>query len=370
MKILFFYIFRRFWWNFFAFSLGFMLLIFLIDFIETSYQLSKRLEFSAVDFVQISLLKMPELYTEILPFLVLFTAVAVYRRFILDSEIDVFRSAGISAWQFLSPAVIGAGIIGMVNLLLLSTIAIKTTTMAEAMKDQLEYKSNSNIVQQQVISWRTWLHDVIDGESYIFDIINISPTAADLSRLKIQVMDIRVQNSDGKLQRQIKANNIDINSSNWLLPNAVIIDYVKGEQRKVENYVLSTNFTPSKLVQNALPADFLNFFQLVDAIKTGKENGAKITPYLLHALSKLSEVVLFVSLASIGGTLALRHRRRGGGMWVLAMSVGAGFAVWVLSEVILTLGIEEKIPVLAASLLPALLASFVALLLILYREEG
>lgn len=370
MKILFFYIFKRFWLAFIALSFGFMMLIFLIDFIETSYRLSKRLEFSALDFLQISALKMPELYTEILPFLVLFASVAIFRRFINDSELDVFRSAGVSAWQFLSPAVMGAFIIGVFNLLILSNIAIRSSTLSEAISDQLRGVQTQNTNQQQVISSQVWLHDIIGEEFYTFDLMNISPAKANLSEIKIQSMDIRIQNSQGELQRQIQAKNVTIDDARWILKNPVIIDYTQNQKQLIPELVLITHFSPEKLVQSALSAEFLNFFQLIKSIKTAKQSGLNSDQYLLYALNKVSNIILLIALAIIGGTLALRHKRRGGGTLVLVLSISSGFLVWIFSAIMLTLGMDAKIPVFAAALLPALLAFFVAILLILYREEG
>ncbi len=370
MRILFFYIFKRFWLIFTALSFGFMMLIFLIDFIETSYRLSKRLEFSALDFVQISALKMPELYTEVLPFLVLFTSVAVYRRFISDSELDIFRSAGISAWQFLSPAIASACILGILNLLVLSDIAIKSSTMSEAITDQLRTQQSKTIDTEQVISSQVWLHDTIDGEFYTFDIMNIAPAKANLSVIKIQSMDIRVQNAQGEIQRQIQANNVIIDDARWVLKNPIIIDYTQNQKQQVSKLILDTHFSPKELAQSALSAEFLNFFQLLESIRTARQSGLNSDQYLLYALNRLSDIILFVALAMIGGTLALRHKRRGGGTLVLVSSISSGFLVWIFSAIMLTLGIDGKVPVFAAALLPAILALFVAILLILYREEG
>lgn len=347
-----------------------MMLIFLIDFIETSYRLSKRLDFSAINFVQVSILKMPELYTEILPFLILFTSVAVYRKFINDSELDVFRSAGISAWQFLKPAATGACILGVLNLLIFSDIAIRSSTMSEAITDQLRAKQSENVDKKQIISSQVWLHDTIDGEFYTFDIINIAPAKANLSVIKVQSMDIRVQNTQGALKRQIQANDIIIDSAKWVLKDPTIIDYAQNQKRQLPELILNTHFSPKELAQSALSAEFLNFFQLIKSIKIAQNSGLNADQYLLFALNKLSNIILFIALALIGGTLALRHKRRGGGTLVLVSSVSSGFLVWTFSAIMLTLGIDGKMPVFAAALLPAIVAFFVAILLILYREEG
>src|ERR1700748_82158 len=61
---------------------------------------------------KISLLRVPQLTERIMPFSVLVGAMSCYLALSRRLELVVARSAGISAWQFVAPAVIAAFLFG------------------------------------------------------------------------------------------------------------------------------------------------------------------------------------------------------------------------------------------------------------------
>ena len=79
--------------------------IFLVNVLE----LIKRTHDQNVPFamiLQMALLKLPQVGQKALPFTVLLGTVLTYTRFTRTQELTVMRSAGVSVWQFLMPALL------------------------------------------------------------------------------------------------------------------------------------------------------------------------------------------------------------------------------------------------------------------------
>src|ERR1700742_5028532 len=94
--------------------LGIFILIVLVDYIELMRRASDVPNLSAWVVAKTSFFGVPQLTERLLPFSVLVGAMACYLMLSRRNELVVARSAGMSAWQFVAPAVIvsfGLGII-------------------------------------------------------------------------------------------------------------------------------------------------------------------------------------------------------------------------------------------------------------------
>src|SRR5262245_6119159 len=92
---------------------GILLLVVLVDYVEMTRQASRVPNASAFVVAQISLFRVPQITERIIPFAVLVGAMTCYLSLSRRLELVVARSAGISAWQFIAPAVLVALVIGV-----------------------------------------------------------------------------------------------------------------------------------------------------------------------------------------------------------------------------------------------------------------
>ena len=60
-----------------------------------------------------SLLRVPSILEQTLPFAVLFGAMGAFLALSRRLELVVARASGVSAWQFLTPAILIAGVLGI-----------------------------------------------------------------------------------------------------------------------------------------------------------------------------------------------------------------------------------------------------------------
>ncbi|MBW8853425.1 MAG: LptF/LptG family permease, partial [Bradyrhizobium sp.] len=94
-----------------VFASIFVLLV-LVDYIEMVRKTSGLIGASAITIAQTSLYRVPQLLEKLMPFCVLIGAMTCYLALSRRLELVVARAAGVSAWQFISPALASAIILG------------------------------------------------------------------------------------------------------------------------------------------------------------------------------------------------------------------------------------------------------------------
>ena len=93
--------------------LGIFALVALIDYIELMRRSSDIAHVSALLVAKTSFYRVPQVTERILPFCVLIGAMSCYLNLSRRLELVVARAAGISAWQFIAPALVVAFLLGV-----------------------------------------------------------------------------------------------------------------------------------------------------------------------------------------------------------------------------------------------------------------
>src|SRR5271157_2694676 len=88
-------------------------LIYMVDFVEMLRRASDIPNAGAGLVALLSLLRTPAVSEQVMPFAVLFGAMASFINLTRKLELVVARAAGVSVWQFLTPPLLGALAIGL-----------------------------------------------------------------------------------------------------------------------------------------------------------------------------------------------------------------------------------------------------------------
>lgn len=158
------YIARQFMLWFFSFLgtlTGIILLVSTVDLLD---RLAGK-EGSLALVLRMALLKLPYLAMEVMPFTVLFAAIAVFWRLTRSNELVVTRAAGVSVWQFLLPVAGVAMAIAVVSVLAINPVA-------SAMLGRFEQLESTHLRNQAstlaVSNSGLWLRQAdSDGQSVI-----------------------------------------------------------------------------------------------------------------------------------------------------------------------------------------------------------
>src|ERR1700675_4806920 len=93
---------------------GVFALIALIDYIELMRRNSDVQNLSSLLAVKTSLYRVPQVAERIMPFCILIGAMSSYLSLSRRLELVIARAAGMSAWQFIMPAIIAAFLFGVI----------------------------------------------------------------------------------------------------------------------------------------------------------------------------------------------------------------------------------------------------------------
>ena len=96
-----------------VFASIFVLLV-LVDYIEMVRKTSGLATASAIMVAETSLFRVPQLLEKMMPFCILIGAMTCYLALSRRLELVVARAAGVSAWQFIAPALASAIVLGIV----------------------------------------------------------------------------------------------------------------------------------------------------------------------------------------------------------------------------------------------------------------
>src|SRR5262245_62873219 len=92
---------------------GTLVLTAMIDYLELLRRSADIKDISALVIAQITLFLVPVITERVMPFAVLVGAMFCYLNLSRRLELVVARAAGISAWQFITPAIVIAALIGI-----------------------------------------------------------------------------------------------------------------------------------------------------------------------------------------------------------------------------------------------------------------
>ena len=112
---------------------GIFALVALIDYIELMRRAGDIPNVSAALVAKTSFYRVPQVVERILPFCVLIGAMSCYLNLSRRLELVVARSAGMSAWQFVMPAIVAAFVFGIIATAIYNPISATTAGALEAL---------------------------------------------------------------------------------------------------------------------------------------------------------------------------------------------------------------------------------------------
>src|SRR5215813_13110472 len=128
------YIARQFFAWFCGVFLAMTIVTFLLDYIELIRRSATKMHVTLWVLLEMATLKLPHTAQEVLPFAILFGTMLAFWRLTRNHELVVARAAGVSVWQFLTPAVLVALLVGFVAVTVFNPMA----SLMEAAYEKLE----------------------------------------------------------------------------------------------------------------------------------------------------------------------------------------------------------------------------------------
>ncbi|WP_420393317.1 LPS export ABC transporter permease LptG [Acuticoccus sp.] len=336
-------------------------IIFLADAVELVRRTVDRDTFDAGTAVLASLLKTPALGEEFLPFAVLFGAIAAFLALNRRLELAVMRGAGISAWQFVAPALAVALAVGVLATTLYNPLSANAREASDALAARVLGKDALSLTGGGETVW--FRQEGAEGSS----IMHASAASSDgltLYRVEAHLFD-EAHRFAGRLQAETAV----LGDGAWTLVDVVRYD-AGGAREYLSSARLPTLLSRAEVREAVARPDAIAFWNLPDAVALAERAGLPGHRFAMQYHLLLARPLLLAAMVLIAASVSLRLVRLGGVARAATGGVVAGFVLYVASAVASDLGEAGAVPPILAAWMPGVAATLFGTTALLFSEDG
>jgi lipopolysaccharide export system permease protein len=342
--------------------IGILSLVALTDYIEMMRKTSGLPNVPASIVAQTSLFRVPQIAERIMPFSVLIAAMSCYLNLSRRLELVVARAAGMSAWQFVTPALLIALVLGVLATLIYNPMAAALQERSRRL--EVEFLGGSPDSGLQNTGNGFWVRQKnADGQSIV--------NAVTSSEQGIRLGGVTVFTYDGAghFVERIEAKTAILEPNAWRLSEARFYSN-NAPPRERNEYLLKTSLTPAQVRESFATAEAVPFWDLPLYIEIAEHSGLGAASYRLQYQKLLARPFVLMSMVLLAAAVSLRFFRFGGVQKMILSGVSAGFLLYVLSKVTDDLSKAELMHPIAAAWLPVVVGGLTGLVALLYQEDG
>ena len=194
-----------------VFASIFVLLV-LVDYIEMVRRTSGLASASAITVAQTSLFRVPQLLEKMMPFCILIGAMTCYLALSRRLELVVARAAGVSAWQFIAPALASALLLGIIATVAYNPMSANLRELSKRMEAELFGSAPGGGVQD---ASGFWINQVNSDGHVIINAARSEQQGVRLTGLTLFRFD-----SDHQFKERIEAREATLEEGHWLFKSA------------------------------------------------------------------------------------------------------------------------------------------------------
>ena len=355
---------RYFGWRFLSAVLavfaGTLVLTAMIDFLELLRRSADIKDVSAFVIAQITIFRVPFITERVMPFAVLVGAMFCYLNLSRRLELAVARAAGVSAWQFISPAIVIAALIGIALTTIYNPISANLRELSTRLEAELSGR-DKGFRNSGSGFWVRQRND--DGQAVI------NAKSSRQQGIELGGVSIFRHDTSGHFLDRIEAKRATLEPGYWRLEEArIYASGVAAVERDV--FRLSTTLTPAQVGESFATPETVPFWQLSSYIDTAEKAGLAAAGYRLQYYQLLAQPFYLVAMVLLAASVSLRFFRFGGVQKIVLGGIGAGFLLYVMAKVTGDLSKAGLMGPMTAAGLPPAVGGVTGLIALLYQEDG
>lgn len=310
--------------------------------------------------LRMGLYKLPETIERILPFVVLFSGMFTFWRLTRSQELIVARAAGVSAWQFLAPALLITLTFSFFNVTLLNPVGAHLNSRYR----ELDQRYLQRAPMLELTGAGLWLRQNDADHNYLLHADHIETEPLTLQPLMMFIYD-----KDGHYQGRADAPSAILKDGAWTIDNAWF-NWDQQAPQAIANYQLPTTLTYDKIQESMAAPNTISFWDLPTFIRALRAIGLPPTRHELQFENLLAQPVLLAAMVFFAASFSLRMSRRGGTLTIIIAGIVVGSTIFTLNNVVIALGANQTLPVILAAWAIPLAALAVGNAALLYLEDG
>jgi len=343
--------------------LGAVALAAMIDYVELLRRSSDWPKATAWVLAEISLFRVPQLSERILPFAVLVGAMSCYLTLSRRLELVVARAAGVSAWQFVTPAMIAAFLFGAVATTLYNPLAAVLHERSKRLEEEMIGEAPSAALQAGSSGF--WVRQrSADGGAAIINAKSSRQQGAQLGGVSVYTFG-----SAGQFLERIEAKSAVLEPGFWRFED--VRTYASGNPPVIRvSYRLATDLTLEQVRESFATPETVPFWQLPFYIDMAERAGLVAAGYRLQYQQLLSRPFLLTAMVLLAASVSLRFFRFGGVQKMVLGGISAGFLLFVLSKFTEDMSKSELLSPVMAAWIPVVIGSLTGFVVLLHQEDG
>jgi len=273
----------------------------------------------------------------------------------------VARAAGVSAWQFVAPAMIAAFLFGTVATTIYNPVSATLHERSKRIEAEMLGEAPSAL---QGNTSGFWVRQKSPDGSAIINAVSSREQGSKLGSVTVYTFD-----SAGHFRERIEARAATLENGYWQLEEARV--YASGRPPIVQDsYQLRTNLTLEQVRESFATPETVPFWQLPSYIELADRAGLGAAGYRLQYQLLLARPFLLAAMVMLAASVSLRFFRFGGVQKMVLSGISAGFLLFVLSKITEDMSKSELLSPTAAAWIPVLVGGLTGFVALLYLEDG
>ena len=301
-------------------------------------------------------LRVPQLIALFLPFAVLLGTLVTLATLNANSEVVIFKAAGISAHQILFPLVVAALGIAVVNFAFNEAVVVKANKALAAWQ-AVNY---GRVAREAPALTEVWVR----GGDDLFHAETVTGTGAATVLHNVTIYD----RAGDRLITVVRSASARPIAGGWRLTDVRAFDVAKGVERRHPMLDFKSAVEPAQFTTMVVTPAYTAFWDLVPEIREQRAAGKRVTPLVAAANHKVSGPLSAILMPLLGAVAAFGLARTGRLFVRAVIGMFLGFAFFVADNFMVAMGGFGTVPPLLASW-AAFLLFFLIGEAVLFRTE-
>ncbi|KAB7646445.1 LPS export ABC transporter permease LptG [Polymorphobacter fuscus] len=302
-------------------------------------------------------LRVPQLIQLFLPFSVLLATLITLATLNQNSEVVIFKAAGLSAHQILLPLLIAAFGVAVANFAFNETVTTRATRTLKVWQEN-DY---ARVPPEKLLTTESWVR----GGNDLFHAETVRGVGANTVLSSVTIYD----RLDDRLIRVVMAGTARPVANGWQLTDVTSFDVGSGRRTVEPTLFFESSVVPRQFTTASINPAFVPLWELWPQIAEQRAAGKPVDPLVAAAWHKISGPLSTVLMPLLGAVAAFGLARSGRLFVRAVIGMFLGFAFFVADNFMLAMGNFGTVPPLMAAWAPFLLFLLIGEAVLIRTEE-